>query len=99
MATTKSEDKATKPKTPVSPAAKNPPVEEAPPELPPAPKAPAETLDLLEPKKKVKRRDADGGGSKAGPAANSKDPGETSRKPAPVVQKQPGAGVGEGGSR
>jgi uncharacterized membrane protein len=65
MATTKSEDKATKSKAPpVSAAAKNPAVEEVPTELPPAPKTPAETLDLLEPKKKVKRRETDGGTSK-----------------------------------
>jgi translation initiation factor IF-2 len=61
MATTKSEDKVTKPKAPpVSAGAKKPMPEETPSELPPAPKAPAETLDLLEPKKKVKRREADG---------------------------------------
>ncbi len=62
MATTKSEDKVTKPKAPpVSASAKKPMPEETPSELlPPAPKAPAETLDLLEPKKKVKRREADG---------------------------------------
>ena len=66
MATTKSEDKATKPKiSPISAGAKNPTVEEARSEVPPpAPKAPAETLDLLEPKKKVKRREADGGAPK-----------------------------------
>ena len=89
MATTKSEDKATKPKTPVSPAAKNPPVEEAPAELPPAPKAPAETLDLLEPKKKVKRRDADGGGSKPVLPPIQKIQARPAAKPAPVVQKEP----------
>jgi translation initiation factor IF-2 len=62
MATTRSEDKVTKPKAPpVSASAKKPMPEETPSELlPPAPKAPAETLDLLEPKKKVKRREADG---------------------------------------
>ena len=66
MATTKSEDKATKPEiSPISAGAKNPTVEEARSEVPPpAPKAPAETLDLLEPKKKVKRREADGGAPK-----------------------------------
>ena len=89
MATTKSEDKATKPKTPVSPAAKNPPVEEAPAELPPAPKAPTETLDLLEPKKKVKRRDADGGGSKPVLPPIQKIQARPAPKPAPVVQKEP----------
>jgi translation initiation factor IF-2 len=89
MATTKSEDKATKPKTPVSPAAKNPPVEEAPAELPPAPKAPAETLDLLEPKKKVKRRDADSGGSKPVLPPIQKIQARPAAKPAPVVQKEP----------
>ena len=46
--------------------------------LPPAPKAPAETLDLLEPKKKVKRREAER--AEVGASANSKDPGETSYK-------------------
>src|SRR6476660_8248910 len=89
MATTKSEDKATKPKTPVSSAAKNPPVEEAPAELPPAPKAPAETLDLLEPKKKVKRRDADSGGSKPVLPPIQKIRARPAAKPAPVVQKEP----------
>ncbi|HEY5743149.1 MAG TPA: translation initiation factor IF-2 [Terrimicrobiaceae bacterium] len=58
---TKSEDKATKPKAPASSTgAKKPAVEAAHNEVPAAPKVPAETLDLLEPKKKVKRRDADG---------------------------------------
>ena len=89
MATTKSEDKATKPKTPVSPAAKNPPVEETPAELPPAPKAPAETLDLLEPKKKVKRRDAEGGGSKPVLPPIQKIQARPAAKPSPVVQKEP----------
>jgi translation initiation factor IF-2 len=68
MATTKSEDKVTKSKAPqaISGAKKGAP-EEAHPEVPPSPKAPTETLDLLEPKKKVKRRDADGGKSVVAP--------------------------------
>jgi translation initiation factor IF-2 len=65
MATTKSEDKVTKSKAPpASASAKKPVPEGTPSEQPSAPKAPAETLDLLEPKKKVKRRDAEGGAPK-----------------------------------
>ena len=79
MATTKSEDKVTKSKAPqaISGAKKGAP-EEAHPEVPPPPKAPTETLDLLEPKKKVKRRDADGG--EIGRRAHSKNPGQASRQ-------------------
>ena len=90
MATTKSEDKATKPKTPpVSVAAKNPAVEEAPAEVPAAPKAPAETLDLLEPKKKVKRRETDGGASKPVLPPIQKIQARPPAKPPAVVQKEP----------
>jgi translation initiation factor IF-2 len=90
MATTKSEDKATKPKAPpVSATAKNPAVEEAPAELPPAPKTPAETLDLLEPKKKVKRRDADGSPSKPVLPPIQKIQARPSAKPTAAVQKEP----------
>jgi translation initiation factor IF-2 len=65
MATTKSEDKVTKSKAPpASASAKKPVPEGTPSEQAPVPKAPAETLDLLEPKKKVKRRDAEGGAPK-----------------------------------
>jgi translation initiation factor IF-2 len=64
MATTRSEDKVKKTKLPPITAGPKAPVEAGQPEPPPAPKAPTETLDLLEPKKKVKRRDADGGVSK-----------------------------------
>ncbi len=90
MATTKSEDKAPKPKAPpVSAAAKKPAVEEAPAELPPAPKTPAETLDLLEPKKKVKRREADGSASKPVLPPIQKIQARPPAKPTPVVQKEP----------
>jgi translation initiation factor IF-2 len=89
MATTKSEDKAPKPKTPPASAAKNPAVQEAPAELPPAPKAPAETLDLLEPKKKVKRREADGTASKPVLPPIHKIQARPPAQPAPVVQKEP----------
>ena len=65
MATTKSEDKVTKSKAPpASAGAKKPVPEGTPSDQPPVPKAPAETLDLLEPKKKVKRRDVEGGAPK-----------------------------------
>ncbi|HEU4679039.1 MAG TPA: translation initiation factor IF-2, partial [Terrimicrobiaceae bacterium] len=64
MATTRSEDKVKKTKLPPITAGPKAPVEPVPPEPPPAPKAPTETLDLLEPKKKVKRRDTEGGASK-----------------------------------
>ena len=90
MATTKSEDKATKSKAPpVSAAAKNPAVEEAPTELPPAPKAPAETLDLLEPKKKVKRRETDGSASKPVLPPIQKIQARPPAKPTSVVQPEP----------
>ena len=90
MATTKSEDKATKSKAPpVSAAAKNPAVEEAPTELPPAPKTPAETLDLLEPKKKVKRRETDGSASKPVLPPIQKIQARPPAKPTSVVQKEP----------
>ncbi len=90
MATTKSADKATKSKAPsVSAAAKNPAVEEAPTELPPAPKTPAETLDLLEPKKKVKRRETDGGASKPVLPPIQKIQARPPAKPTPVVQQEP----------
>ena len=90
MATTKSEDKATKSKAPpVSAAAKNPAVEEAPTELPPAPKTPAETLDLLEPKKKVKRRETDGSASKPVLPPIQKIQARPPAKPTSVVQQEP----------
>jgi translation initiation factor IF-2 len=90
MATTKSEDKAPKPKAPpVSATAKNPAVEEAPAELPPAPKTPAETLDLLEPKKKVKRRETDGSASKPVLPPIQKIQARPPAKPTSVVQKEP----------
>jgi translation initiation factor IF-2 len=90
MATTRSEDKATKPKAPpVSAAAKNPPVEETPAELPPAPKTPAETLDLLEPKKKVKRRQAEGSASKPVLPPIQKIQARPAAKPTSAVQKEP----------
>jgi len=90
MATTKSEDKAPKSKAPpVSAAAKNPAVEEAPTELPPAPKTPAETLDLLEPKKKVKRRETDGSASKPVLPPIQKIQARPPAKPTSVVQKEP----------
>jgi translation initiation factor IF-2 len=90
MATTKSEDKATKSKAPpVSAAAKNPTVEETPAEPPPAPKTPAETLDLLEPKKKVKRRAADGTAPKPVLPPIQKIQARPPAKPSSVVQKEP----------
>ena len=90
MATTKSEDKATKPKAPpVSAAAKNPAVEEAPTEVPAAPKTPAETLDLLEPKKKVKRRENGWGASKPVLPPIQKIQARPPAKPPSVVQKEP----------
>jgi translation initiation factor IF-2 len=88
MATTKSEDKATKPKAPpASIAAKNPAAEEAPAE--PAPKTPAETLDLLEPKKKVKRREADGSASKPVLSPIQKIQARSPAKPTAAVQQEP----------
>ena len=90
MATTKSEDKVKKPKVPpVSAGPKTPAVEEAHAELPPAPKAPAETLDLLEPKKKVKRRDADGGAPKPVLPPIQKIQARPPVKPVAVVEKAP----------
>jgi translation initiation factor IF-2 len=90
MATTKSEDKVTKPKTPpASASAKKPVSEEAPSELPPATKAPAETLDLLEPKKKVKRKEADGGAPKPVLPPIQKIQARPPIKSAVVVEKAP----------
>ncbi len=90
MATTKSEDKVKKPKVPpVSAGPKTPAVEEAHAELPPAPKAPAETLDLLEPKKKVKRRDVDGGAPKPVLSPIQKIQARPPVKPVVVVEKAP----------
>ena len=90
MATAKSEDKATKSKAPpVTAAGKNPPAEEAAAELPPAAKTPAETLDLLEPKKKVKRRETDGGASKPVLPPIQKIQARPPAKPASAVQKEP----------
>ena len=90
MATTKSEDKATKPKAPpASSAAKTPAAEEAPAQLPPAPKTPAETLDLLEPKKKVKRRDADGSATKPVLPPIQKIQAKSPAKPPSAVQQEP----------
>ena len=90
MATTKSEDKVTKPKTPpASASAKKPVPEETPSELPPATKAPAETLDLLEPKKKVKRKEADGGAPKPVLPPIQKIQARPPVKSAVVVEKAP----------
>ena len=90
MATTKSGDKATKPKvSPLSAGAKTPAKEGAPAEGAPAPKTPAETLDLLEPKKKVKRRDADGSASKPVLPPIQKIQARPPAKPTPVVEKEP----------
>jgi translation initiation factor IF-2 len=90
MATTKSEDKATKPKvSPLAAGAKAPAKEEAPAEVAPSPKTPAETLDLLEPKKKVKRRDADGGASKPVLPPIQKIQARPPAKATPVVEKEP----------
>lgn len=91
MATTKSEDKVTKPKiSPISAGAKNPTVEETPSDVPPpAPKAPTETLDLLEPKKKVKRREADGGAPKPVLPPIQKIQARPPTKVAVVVEKAP----------
>jgi translation initiation factor IF-2 len=89
MATTKSEDKTAKRKAPpISAGAKNPLVEEPHSELPPAPKAPAETLDLLEPKKKVKRREAEGGAPKSVLPPIQKIQARAPAKPV-VVEKAP----------
>ncbi|MGB9276098.1 MAG: translation initiation factor IF-2 [Terrimicrobiaceae bacterium] len=90
MATTRSEDKVTKPKTPVASATtKKPAAEERPQELAPAPKVPAETLDLLEPKKKVKRKEAEGGASKPAIAPIQRIQARPPAKSAAVVQPPP----------
>ncbi len=89
MATTKSEDKATKPKAMPASASAKPMPEATTSELPPAPKAPAETLDLLEPKKKVKRREADGGTPKPVRAPIQKIQARLPLKSAVVVEQPP----------
>ena len=90
MATTKSEDKVTKPKAPpASASAKKPVPEGTPSELPPTPKAPAETLDLLEPKKKVKRREAEGGAPKSVLSPIQKIRARPPVKSAVVVEQPP----------
>jgi translation initiation factor IF-2 len=90
MATTKSEDKVKKTKAPsISGGPKTPAVEETHAEVPPAPKAPAETLDLLEPKKKVKRRDADGGTPKPVLPPIQKIQARPAVKPVAVIEKAP----------
>ena len=90
MATTRSEDKVTKPKTPAASATtKKPAAEERPPEVAPAPKVPAETLDLLEPKKKVKRKEAEGGASKPAIAPIQRIQARPPAKSAVVVQPPP----------
>lgn len=89
MATTKSEDKVTKPKAPSPAGAKKPKLEEAHTEVPPVAKAPAETLDLLEPKKKVKRRDAVGSTPKSVVAPIQKIQARSAIKAAVVVEKAP----------
>ena len=90
MATTRSEDKVTKPKTPAASATtKKPAAEERPPEVAPAPKVPAETLDLLEPKKKVKRKEAEGGPSKPAIAPIQRIQARPPAKSAVVVQPPP----------
>ncbi|HET9524112.1 MAG TPA: translation initiation factor IF-2 [Terrimicrobiaceae bacterium] len=89
MATTRSEDKVTKPKAPpASASTKKPAAEERPPELAPAPKVPAETLDLLEPKKKVKRKETEGGASKPAIAPIQRIQARPPAK-SPVVVQQP----------
>ena len=89
MATTKSEDKATKPKAMPASASAKPTPEATPSELPPTPKAPAETLDLLEPKKKVKRREADGGAPKSVLSPIQKIQARPPLKAAVVVEPPP----------
>jgi translation initiation factor IF-2 len=90
MATTRSEDKVTKAKTPSDSAStKQPAPEERPSELASAPKAPAETLDLLEPKKKVKRKEAEGGAAKPTIAPIQRIHGRPPAKGAVVVQPAP----------
>jgi translation initiation factor IF-2 len=87
MATTKSEDKATKPKVMPASVSAKPMPEATPSELPPTPKAPAETLDLLEPKKKVKRREAEGGTPKPVRAPIQKIQARLPLKSAVVVEQ------------
>jgi translation initiation factor IF-2 len=90
MATTRSEDKVTKPKTsPASASAKKPGTEERPQELAPAPKVPAETLDLLEPKKKVKRKEAEGGATKPAIAPIQRIQARPPAKSSVAVQQPP----------
>ena len=89
MATTKSEDKVTKPKAPPASASAKPLPEGTPSELPPTPKAPAETLDLLEPKKKVKRKEADGVAPKSVLSPIQKIQARRSVKGAVVVEQPP----------
>ncbi|HEY5707237.1 MAG TPA: translation initiation factor IF-2 [Terrimicrobiaceae bacterium] len=85
---TKSEDKVTKLKAaPISAGAKKPVPEGTPSELAPVPKAPTETLDLLEPKKKVRRREADG--PKSVPSPIQKIQARPPAKSAVVVQEPP----------
>ena len=90
MASTKSEDKATKPKTsPVSSSAKKPVSEEKPSEVESAPKVPAETLDLLEPKKKIKRKDPEGTATKPIIPLIQKIHGRSPVKSPPIVEQPP----------
>ena len=63
--------------------------EGTPSELPPTPKAPAETLDLLEPKKKVKRKEADGVAPKSVLSPIQKIQARRSVKGAVVVEQPP----------
>jgi len=67
LTASKSEAKSAKPKKTVSGIARitKPDLSEKPPEEPVAPKAPVETVDLLEPKKKVKRKEGDAGAGKS----------------------------------
>jgi translation initiation factor IF-2 len=90
MATTRSEDKPTKPKAPPAPAStKKPAPEENASDLPAEPKAPAETLDLLEPKKKVRRKDTEGAPPKPAIPLIQKIHGKPSVKSAPVTEQPP----------
>jgi len=57
LSSSKHDDKTAKSKKAVAPARGKKPEENAPETPPPAPKPPVETVDLLEPKKKVKRKD------------------------------------------
>ena len=63
--------------------------EGTPSELPPTPKAPAETLDLLEPKKKVKRKEPDGVAPKSVLSPIQKIQARRSVKGAVVVEQPP----------